>query len=89
MGNVRPDDTITREEMAKIIVAFAAPMVDTEEKLTLTDLDDVSSWALESVEKAVTSGLMNGVGEGRFNPKQSARREEAIVVLYRMMAAEQ
>lgn len=88
-GNVRPDDTITREEMAKIIVAFAAPVVDAEKKPAFTDLDEVSAWAVESVEKAVASGLMNGVGEGRFNPKQSARREEAIVVLYRIMAAEQ
>ena len=49
----------------------------------------MSAWAVESVEKAITLGLMNGVGEGRFNPKQSAKREEAIVVLYRMIAAEQ
>ena len=75
--------------MAKIIVAFAAPVVDAEKKPAFTDLDEVSAWAVESVEKAVASGLMNGVGEGRFNPKQSARREEAVVVLYRIMAAEQ
>lgn len=88
-GNARPDDTITREEMAKIIVALVAPEAKSVEKVAIADLSEVSAWAVESVEKAITLGLMNGVGEGRFNPKQSAKREEAIVVLYRMIAAEQ
>ena len=75
--------------MAKIIVALAAPEAESVEKVAIADLSEVSDWAVESVEKAITLGLMNGVGEGRFNPKQSAKREEAIVVLYRMIAAEQ
>ena len=82
-GKMRPDDKITREEMAKIIVSYIKP--EAKEEAVISDKDEISPWAIESVETAVSAKLMQGVGEGKFSPKANTKREEAIVVLYRAL----
>lgn len=76
-NNFNPNDNITREQMAVIIVralALGNKEVDTKIK----DIAKVSSWAENDVETIVASGLMTG-DNGNFHPKYFATREMAVV----------
>lgn len=47
-----------------------------------TDLD-ADAWYHEGVDYALTNGLMNGVGGGRFEPDGQLTRAQLVTVLYR------
>lgn len=47
-----------------------------------TDLD-ARAWYHEGVDYALTNGLMNGVGGGRFEPDGQLTRAQLVTVLYR------
>ena len=53
--------------------------------ITFTDQDQISSWALDSVQKAVALGLLKGMGDGFFAPVDSATRAQSAVVIYRLL----
>jgi hypothetical protein len=80
-----PEDDITREQMAKILIAYA----DYKGKNTSAsnDLsaftDTPSSWALQSVSWAVAEGLMQGKGGGILDPQGGAKRCECAAIFQR------
>jgi len=45
-------------------------------------LNSVSNWAEESVNKAVEAGLINGMVNGEFQLKTSAKHEQEMVLIY-------
>lgn len=49
------------------------------------DINAISGWALEAVNKAFASGLMNGTGNGNFAPDKEVTRAEAAVGLARLL----
>lgn len=86
----RPNDTITREEMAKIMVVLLMKSSGTLPPATadltqFQDADSISGWAREYVAKALEAGLMNGISDSEFAPQGSATRAQAAVVLYRFL----
>ena len=83
-GMFRPNDTITREEMCKMLVIASGNTAE-EAELTFTDKDRIGDWATTYVAKAVSMGLMNGMDDGSFNPKGNALREQAFAVIYRIL----
>ena len=82
-GNGLPEANITREEMAKILVSASGKTELSSAPIDVEDREDVSSWAEKYVSTAIQLGIMQG-SDGKFYPKNNARREEAIVVLYRI-----
>ena len=87
--NFRPDDLITREEMAKIIsgIAQLGKLYDEEVILSdiYTDADTISQWAKMYVKYISLSGLMKGREDGTFAPKDGATRAEAAAVISRIL----
>ena len=87
-GYANPDALITREEMAKILVSMyeskngEIPLP--EQPQSFLDEAVVSDWAKPYVKKAVAAGLMQGMDGGIFAPRDTALREQAIVVVYRL-----
>ncbi len=87
-GQFRPEASITREEMAKVLMQAyiesgkAAPA---ESALAFTDAAAISAWAQQSVAQAVSLGLVQGYETGEFLPQNGLLREQAAVVLYRLM----
>lgn len=53
-----------------------------EEKPSFTDLDGYD-WAKESIEGLAAKGIVNGVGDGIFDPDRSVTREEFLAMLMR------
>lgn len=77
-GTFRPDDVITREELAVLLVKAAQGDAEVGE-LPVADGAEVSSWAKGYVQAAISMGLMSGDGQ-RFHPKQAAVRQEVAMV---------
>lgn len=84
---VRPDDDITREELAVMLVRLAqhrgdydAADVDYAALDAMPDASSVSDWARESVAWAVGKGIITG-SNGYVNPQGSATRAEAAKML--------
>ena len=81
-GDFRPNDPITREEWAKVVLsAFTIDTDDAE-----CDFDDVdkSEWFYPFVAKAYMLGVINGYDEKNFGTGQTLTREDAVVMMYRM-----
>lgn len=86
-GTFRPDDPITRAEVAKIIV-FALEL-DTD-NISTVSFSDVSTdfWAYSYIESCVQHGILTGYTDGTFLPNQFITREEIMMVLYRVTTYE-
>lgn len=84
-GMMRPNDPITREEMAKIIVSVSKEENSSVERVSFTDSSSISEWANEYVNQAVSLGLLNGFEDGSFRPLDATLREQAMVVIYRLL----
>lgn len=87
-----PYGTLTREQAAKIMaktVIALRPSLWQEGKdyltdKTISDQDKISPWAANYVGFVIELGLMNGVGDGKFDPQEPYTTEQAIVTCYRL-----
>ncbi|TEB07823.1 Endo-1,4-beta-xylanase A precursor [Pelotomaculum schinkii] len=89
-----PDEPVTREQMAAMIIRL---MAKNGLDMTLSDADaaellggfndaaDISPWACLPVALVVRDGLMLGRENGQFMPLGNATRAEATVMLYRVL----
>lgn len=57
---------------------------DTQAK-TFKDYNDISDYAIESVEKLSAAGIITGTDTGCFEPKKSATRAEAAVMIVKFL----
>ncbi len=80
-GEFNPDENITREQMAAIIVR-ALEIKSMQVNTAINDLGKVSDWAKADVETAIALGLILG-DNNSFDPKAFATREMAAVVAMR------
>ena len=76
---------ITREDMAVII--YRACQISNKtisgERITFVDNELIADYALEAVGILSGAGIINGVGDNKFAPKNYATRAEAAALLYR------
>jgi len=82
-----PNDYLTREEAATIIVRMVnkvVPMGATEMWFEYDDINEVSEWASDSIQTISNLGFMNGVGNNKFAPKETYTTEQAIATLVRV-----
>lgn len=89
-GRFRPDDAVTRAEMAAIAVRAAglAERARLSRTETTPYVDDaaIPSWARGIIFVARAEGLMTGLPDGRFYPGVSVTRAEGAAVVYRLLA---
>ena len=52
------------------------------------DKNLMSNWAIEDIEYCINNGLMNGVGENKFDPKGYVTREQLACVIARLSRGE-
>lgn len=86
-GKFSPGNNLTREQAATMLSRLAAALGCPfgQAAPDFTDNTLVSSWAFDAVGQVQSSGIMNGVGGGRFSPKGSYTREQSIITMVRMM----
>ena len=73
----------TRAEFCALAVGLYETVTTSEitDRMTFTDTQD------ENVEKMAALGVVNGVGDNRFDPDASLTRQEAATMLARLAAA--
>jgi len=73
-GTFRPNNNITRAEIAKIVVAAAGFAIDTSG----AGFSDIAGhWASDYILTAANKGIVGGYTDGTFRPNNSATRAEA------------
>jgi hypothetical protein len=83
-----PEAFITREQMARMLfnyVEFAGITLKSADVQPFADADEISDWATAAVEAMARAGIVNGVGENRFAPKNTASRAEVATLLSRFV----
>ena len=87
-GTFRPNEAISREEMAKVIVnAYKLKTGNNAPETAevhFSDAETISGWAREYVRQAAGLGLMQGMNDGRFDPMGNATRAQSAVVIFRL-----
>lgn len=84
-NGAEPDALLTREQAVKIMASALGIEPDASASADFADSADISAWAQPFVAKAVELGLINGMGDGAFAPKHNATRDQAMVMVYRMI----
>ena len=82
-----PDSGITRQEAALILrrayAAYADPAAVAGES-AYADGEMIASWAREGVDFVTAAGVMQGVGEGKFDPLGAYTVEQCVVTFLRL-----
>ena len=87
-GLFRPDDLITREEMAVIlgkVYDFSGKNAGRGGIDRFADKDAISEWAYTYVDEAATAGLISGMTYDTFVPQENATRAQAAAVIKRLL----
>ncbi|MDR1589678.1 MAG: InlB B-repeat-containing protein [Oscillospiraceae bacterium] len=83
-GTFRPNDSVTRAELAAMAVRFAAVMGETGDIDTAyTDTD--GHWAQGDIYRASEIGWFNGYPDGSFKPDGFITRAEFVALVNRML----
>ncbi|MFF2910862.1 S-layer homology domain-containing protein [Paenibacillus sp. NPDC057934] len=79
-GTFRPNQPISREEMAGI----AARLKHLQGKGDNVFTDISGSWAREPINSAAEAGILKGYEDGTFRPKKNMTRAEAVTMINRL-----
>ena len=79
-GSFKAERSVTRAEMAAVIVRMLGMDEEADDNKGKTDFDDVDKdhWASGYINTAVEEGIINGDGDGKFRPEDEVKHEEAI-----------
>lgn len=84
-GNIfLPDEKITREQMA-VIVVRAAKLQAASGNVSFLDSRDISDWARAAMATAVSAGLIGGYEDGTVKPQANTTRAEAAAIVLRAL----
>ena len=83
-----PNDRLTREEAAAILFRLINVAHPDWAANTLyyefDDSDDISDWAMDSIQWICNMGIMEGVDENNFAPQDTYTTEQAVVTIVRV-----
>ena len=80
-----PDAKISRQDMAAMLYRYAGQfgiqLGTGNPAITFTDEADIADYALPAVEALQRAGVISGMPDGSFRPRDTATREQACVML--------
>ncbi len=83
-----PNDSLTREEAAAILCRLINKIYPgwdaTAQYFDFADSGQISDWAMNDIQVICNMGIMQGVGDNRFAPKELYTTEQAIATLARV-----
>jgi hypothetical protein len=84
-GTYRPEQVVTRAEMAKLIVTALG--VADYASATTSQFNDMSAaeWAIPYVEYSANLNIVNGYGNGKFGPNDTVTYEQAVTMIVRAL----
>lgn len=97
-GYFKPDDVITRQEVASLIVKLLKVISPNKDFLQNNNFDysdnnNISNWAKKDINYCYANGIIKGIGKDKkgldiINPLGTATREESIILIYRLANSE-
>ncbi|MFS0726611.1 S-layer homology domain-containing protein [Paenibacillus sp. 1P07SE] len=81
----QPRAAISRQELAVMVARYAAateyalPVMN--QPLSFGDRSQFGEWAVEAIGALQQAGIIDGLGDGRFNPRGTATRAEAAKMI--------
>lgn len=85
-GTFRPNETITREQLATVLQRFAEyskQTTDSSSKLSsFKDASSVSPWAKDAISWATGNNILTGYSDNTLQPKNTTTRAELAQILY-------
>lgn len=82
-GSFRPNDAITREQLAAMLWRYAGSPGSDGALSAFVDWADTSSWAQRALSWAVAQGLITGADNDMLAPKGQATRAQTATILMR------
>lgn len=79
-----PDDPVTREQMAVMIVK-AAKLSPAPEELRFADSGSISPWARVAMTAAASNGMIKGYLDNTVRPQGNATRAEVVTVIVKAL----
>ena len=83
-GRFMPNENITRQDMA-VMIKRALNLDDSGYKEVFDDSAYISDYAQKAIFAVYNKGIMQGGGDGFFNPLNNATRAEAAQTVYNML----
>lgn len=83
-GTFRPNETLRRCEMVQMLYKMAGSPAVTA-KASFTDLE--AQWYQDAIAWAEQNKIVNGMGNGKFDPNGPVTRQQLVAMLYRMSGA--
>jgi len=84
-GTFKPDHTITREEMV-MMLSRIINLTDVRKDATKGNFIDLKgSYAAEEIKAGAQAGVINGKGNGKFDPGGKATRAEALQIILNVL----
>lgn len=84
-GTFRPNEPITRTEMASMIAGAMNLKADSSATTGFTDDQDIPSWGKEAVTALKQAGVVSGNENNQYTPSGSTTRAEAVTVIINML----
>jgi hypothetical protein len=81
--NFRPDATLTRQEMAAVVVRLSG-LSGSAPAANFADEKEIAPWARQAVATAYARGLMRGVDDRLFAPGSMVTRAQCATLLARL-----
>lgn len=84
--NFEPRSNVTRAQLAAMIVKATQDIVSyrIDTSISFSDVP-AGKWYYEYIMKCAALGIVDGVGEGKYNPLAGATREEIATVIARLL----
>lgn len=86
-GTVRPDESVTREQLAVMLYRVRADGAAGENPSGalsgFSDAGSISGYAVDAVGWAVSSGILNGVSAAKFSPAGTVSRAQLAAIALR------
>ncbi|TEB13890.1 Cellulosome-anchoring protein precursor [Pelotomaculum sp. FP] len=80
-----PDDPVTREQAAVMVVKAAKLAAPLSNGTSFTDSAEISGWAAGAVAVATQNGVINGYPDNTFRPKADTTRAEAVTIIVKAL----
>ncbi|KGE19401.1 S-layer homology domain-containing protein [Paenibacillus wynnii] len=81
-GSFKPNQSISRAE----IVYMLSKVMNTSSASNPTKFNDIAgSWAEDAIHRLSDNGIINGAGDGSFNPNAKATRSESLLMILRLL----
>ncbi|WP_414705240.1 S-layer homology domain-containing protein [Pseudobacteroides sp.] len=82
-GTIKPDQNISRAELAVVIIKALGLKPSADAKLDFTDAKSIPSWALSYIALAKEKGIIQGNADKTFLPNKECSRQEALTMIMR------